>query len=58
MQRYETVLTEDAERDLSEIFDYIAAYDSYADPVGPSPAGFLRLAPRRADCAVNTWRNG
>jgi toxin ParE1/3/4 len=28
MQRYQTVLTEEAERDLSEIFDYIAAHDS------------------------------
>jgi len=28
MQRYETILTEDAERDISEIFDYIAEHDS------------------------------
>ena len=30
MRRYETILTEDAERDLSEIFDYIAAHDTLA----------------------------
>ena len=30
MQRYEAILTEDAERDLAEIFDYIAAHDTLA----------------------------
>jgi toxin ParE1/3/4 len=30
MQRCETILTEDAERDLSEIFAYIAAHDTLA----------------------------
>lgn len=30
MQRYEVLLTEDAERDLEGIFDYIAEHDSFA----------------------------
>ena len=30
MQRYDSILTEDAERDLSDIFDYIADHDSLA----------------------------
>lgn len=30
MQRYETILTEDAERDLGDLFDYIASHDSLA----------------------------
>jgi len=30
MQRYDALLTEDAERDLSDIFDYIADQDSLA----------------------------
>ena len=30
MHQYETILTEDAERDLSDIFDYVAHNDSLA----------------------------
>ena len=30
MQQHEVLLTEDAERDLEDLFDYIAEHDSYA----------------------------